>query len=217
MKLDRGFYLRPGLEVARDLIGKRLVRRSPEGVCAGIIVEAEAYLGPEDAGAHSYGGRPTPRTAIQYGPGGFAYVFMIYGMYNCLNVVANTEGKPEVVLLRALEPAEGVELMTERRGRGRKRPPKLRELCGGPGKLCVALDIRREHNGADLCGEELFLEEGQDPAPELVTDRRVNIDYAGAAADYPWRFLLKDSPFVSVPPRTGEKKALDKSSLRVIE
>ena len=194
-KLSRGFYLRPGLTVARELIGKRLVHISEEGVTAGMITEAEAYIGPWDRGAHSYGGRYTERTAIQFGPGGYAYIFLIYGLHVCMNVVANRENLPEVILLRALEPAEGLELMAKRR-----KQTRITALCSGPGKLCQAMGIGREHYGADLCGEELFLEEGQGPQPQVVTDRRINIDYAGEAAEYPWRFLLKDSAFVSVPP-----------------
>ena len=195
MKLPRSFYQESALLVAPALIGKRLVRRAPEGTAKGLIVEVEAYLGPEDAGAHSYGGRRTPRTEIQFGPGGFAYVFSIYGLHSCVNVVTNAPGKPEVVLIRALEPTEGLDLMRRRRGK-----EALSDLCNGPGKLCQALGITKAQYGADLLGEELYLEE-TGLRPPIETDARINIDYAGEAAGYPWRFLWKGSPFVSVPAR----------------
>lgn len=115
-KLNRNFYLRSAEELAPALLGKILVHKTAEGVTSGIIVETEAYIGPEDKGAHSCGGVPTARTAVMFGKGGFAYVYLIYGMYSCFNVVANVKDKPEAVLIRALEPLDGVELMKMRRG-----------------------------------------------------------------------------------------------------
>ena len=135
MKLQREFYLRDGLTVARELIGKKLVTNLPEGVTSGIIIETEAYMGAIDAAAHSYKGK-TERTKIFFGTGGFVYVYLIYGMNICTNVVANVENVPEAVLIRALKPVEGVELMNRRRGKN-----NLRELCSGPGKLSQALGI----------------------------------------------------------------------------
>ena len=199
-KLEREFYLRPGLVVAPELIGKRLVHRSPEGTTSGIIVEAEAYIGPEDAAAHSYQGRRTRRTEAMYGPGGYAYLYTIYGLHLCMNVVTAERDRPEAVLIRALQPEEGLEQMRARRGR-----TALRELCSGPGKLTSAMGIGREYYGADLCGEELYLEVLDRPAPPVAVGRRVNVDYAGVAAEYPWRFVWKDSPFLSVPLREGIK------------
>ncbi|MDO5399815.1 MAG: DNA-3-methyladenine glycosylase [Eubacteriales bacterium] len=196
MKLCREFYLRSGVEVARDLIGKVLVCRRPEGVTRGIIVETEAYMGHLDAAAHSYKAPSTGRTAIQYGPGGYAYVYTIYGLHTCMNVVANRPGCPEAVLIRALEPVGGIPLMQQRR-----KSQSLTALCSGPGKLAQAMGITMAQYGADLCGEELYLEEDDGPAPEILETKRINVDYAGEAADYPWRFLQKGSRFVSVPPR----------------
>ena len=191
MKLEREFYLRDGLTVARELIGKKLVTNLPEGTAGGIIVEAEAYMGKLDAAAHSYRGE-TERTKIFFGAGGFAYVYLIYGMYLCTNVVANVAGVPEAVLIRALEPTDGIELMRRRRGK-----QNLRELCSGPGKLSQALGVTKNFYGADLCGEEIFIET-TDFQAEVAATKRINIDYAGAAANYPWRFVAAGNKFLSV-------------------
>ncbi len=196
-KLKREFYLQDGLSLAQNLLGKILVRHAPDGVTKGRIVETEAYMGPADAAAHSYKNRPSQRTNIQYGPGGFAYVYLIYGMYYCLNVVANVAGKPEVALIRALEPVAGIEQMEARRG-GKTG----RALANGPGKLCQAMAIDKSCHELDLCGDILYIEEAPPPdALQILTSRRINIDYAGEAADYPWRFLLRDNAYVSCKPR----------------
>ena len=191
MKLSREFYLRDGLTVARELIGKKIVTRLPEGVTSGIIVETEAYMGTIDAAAHSYRGK-TERTKIFFGAGGFVYVYLIYGMYLCTNVVANVADVPEAVLIRALEPVDGVELMKFRRGR-----KNLRELCSGPGKLSQALGVTKNFYGADLCGDEIFIETTDFQATVAAT-KRINVNYAGAAADYPWRFVAAGNQFLSV-------------------
>ncbi len=191
MKLPREFYLRDGLTVARELIGKKLVTNLPEGVTSGIIVETEAYMGTLDAAAHSYHGK-TERTKIFFGAGGFVYVYLIYGMYICTNVVANVAEIPEAVLIRALEPVDGVELMRRRRGR-----KNLRELCSGPGKLSQALGVTKNFYGADLCGDEIFIET-TDFKTTVAATKRINVDYAGAAADYPWRFVAAGNKFLSV-------------------
>ena len=192
MKCCREFYLKSGLEVARDLIGKKLVHNSPEGLTSGIIVETEAYMGAIDAAAHSYKGL-TERTKIQFGVGGYAYVYLIYGMYTCMNVVVNVENIPECVLIRALQPIEGIELMKIRRKKN-----NLRDLCSGPGKLTQAMGITKNHYGIDLCGEEIFIEEVENFTPDITATKRINIDYAGDAANYFWRFILTDSKFLSV-------------------
>jgi len=189
MKLSREFYLRDGLTVARELIGKKIVTNLPEGVTGGIIVETEAYMGAIDAAAHTYRGK-TERTKIFYGAGGFVYVYLIYGMYICTNVVANVENVPEAILIRALEPVDGVELMKRRRGKN-----NLRGLCSGPGKLSQALGVTKNFYGADLCGDKIFIEDGE-KLPVLTTPR-INVDYAGAAADYLWRFVAANSKFLS--------------------
>jgi len=197
-RLPRRFYARPATEVAPDLLGKLLVHVTPEGTAGGYIVETEAYMGPQDKAAHSYGGRPTQRTRAMFGPPGHAYVYLIYGMYYCFNVVVAREGEPQAVLIRALEPAAGVELMARRRGKSPAAaqklladPRKLRTLTDGPGKLCQALGITQAQYGLDLTGDELFLTPGRsvDPA-DIRTTPRINVAYAGEWAQRPWRFLL---------------------------
>ena len=191
MKIQREFYLRGGLEVAKDLIGKKLVHNSADGLTAGIIVEVEAYLGKIDAAAHSYKGR-TARTEITFGEGGFAYIYLIYGKNICMNVVANFKDIPDAILIRALQPVEGINLMIERR-----QKKNLRELCNGPGKLTQAMAITKNHYGVDLCGDEIFIETVEDFQPEIVATKRINVDYAGDAANFLWRFIQKNNPYVS--------------------
>ena len=191
MKLPREFYLRDGLTVARELIGKKIVTNLPDGIAGGIIVETEAYMGAVDAAAHSYRGK-TERTKVFYGAGGFVYVYLIYGMHLCTNVVANVANIPEAVLIRALQPVDGVELMKRRRGKD-----NLRELCSGPGKLSQALGVTKNFYGADLCGAEIFIET-TDFNGAVAATKRINVDYAGAAADYPWRFVAAGNEFLSV-------------------
>ncbi|TMA49204.1 MAG: DNA-3-methyladenine glycosylase [Deltaproteobacteria bacterium] len=195
--LSRGVYLQPTLRVARTLLGKTLVHDSPEGRTAGRIVEVEAYRGPADRAAHSSGGRRTPRNEVMYGPPGYAYVYFIYGMYFCMNVVCQPAGVPEAVLLRALEPLEGVELM-----RRRRELPGGREwrLCRGPGALCRALGITRAENGADLVRGPLRIVDAPPvPAARVARTARIGVAYAGPDAARPWRFLLRGSPAVSGP------------------
>ncbi len=197
LRIKRDFYTRSADIVARELLGKLLVHRTAEGLTSGMIVEAEAYLGPDDDGAHSYGGRRTERTAIQYGPGGYAYVFSIYGMHFCFNAVCAAEGKPEVVLIRALEPVDGISLMEQRR-----KTQKRIELCNGPGKLCAALGITKGQYGLDLCGDELYIADYRQIAADKVrTSPRINIDYAEKYRDYPWRYYIDESPYVSKVPK----------------
>ncbi len=191
MKLPRGFYLRSGLEVAKDLIGKKLVHNSAAGLTAGIIVEVEAYMGKIDAAAHAYKGR-TKRTEITFGEGGFAYIYLIYGKNICMNVVANVAEIPEAILIRALQPVAGINLMQERRQKN-----NLRELCNGPSKLTQAMAITKNHYGVDLCGDKLFIETVENFQTEILATKRINIDYAGDAANFLWRFVQKNNNFVS--------------------
>jgi len=167
--------------VARELIGMRLVHRDGRTLRAGRIVETEAYLGPTDRAAHSFRGR-TPRTEVMFGPPGHAYVYFIYGFWNCLNVVTAPEGVPHAVLLRALEPLENADGRTS-----------------GPGLLCRALHIDRTQNGADLLGGELWLECAPRGAraPRIARATRVGVDYAGEWATRRWRFFDARSPYVS--------------------
>jgi DNA-3-methyladenine glycosylase len=184
--LPRRFYARSTVEVARDLLGKVLVH----GPTAGIIVETEAYLGGEDLAAHSARGL-TNRTRVIFGPPGHAYVYLIYGMYECLNLVAEQAGHPGCVLIRALEPVAGIDLMGERRGLGRK----LEQLANGPGKLTVAMGITRSHNGADVTrGQLVVREQACRREVEIHVTPRIGITQS---ADLPLRFVAAGNGFVS--------------------
>jgi len=194
-KLPREFYTRPNvLTVARELLGKLLVVPAKNGRrVSGIIVETEAYRGPQDRAAHSYGGRRTKRTETMYGTGGTAYVFFVFGMYYQFNVVTNVTDIPHAVLIRALEPVEGIELMRKRR---LGQPDH--NLTNGPGKLCLALGIDRKLDGADLLGNKVWLEEGEKvPRSQIASGPRIGIDYAEEWIDKPWRFWIKGNPYVS--------------------
>ena len=195
MKLPREFYTRPDvLEVARDLLGTKLVvpNRSDKRI-AGIIVETEAYRGPEDRASHAWNGRRTNRTETMYGIGGTAYVYFVYGMYNQFNVVTNIENIPHAVLVRAVEPVEGLDVMR------RRRPGRSEyELTSGPGRLCIAMGIDRGLDKADLLGDRVWIEEGVSVSPrQIARGPRIGIDYAEKWKDKPWRFWIKNNPFVS--------------------
>jgi DNA-3-methyladenine glycosylase len=184
--LPRSFYGRPATEVAREVIGKVLVH----GPAAGRIVEAEAYLGLTDLAAHASKGL-TPRTRVLFGPPGHAYVYLSYGMHECLNLVAEPEGEPGCVLIRALEPLAGIELMFRRRPAARR----LEDLASGPGKLTAALSITRRHYGADLTRGPLTVRAlDNEPGPEIGASPRVGVTLC---ADWPLRFYAKGSRFVS--------------------
>jgi DNA-3-methyladenine glycosylase len=198
-RLDRAFFERTDtLGVARDLLGKLLVVPDEQGRrVSGMIVEIEAYMGVTDKAAHSYGGRRTARNEVTYGPGGHAYVFFIYGMYFQLNFVLGPIGHAHVVLIRAVEPVEGIEVMRTRRG-----VMKDQNLTSGPGKLCIAFGIDRSLNGADLSGDQIWVEDHRSFGPgEISVGKRVGIDYAGEDAENPWRFWVTGNPFVSKVPK----------------
>jgi DNA-3-methyladenine glycosylase len=196
-KLGRDFYARPVLAVARDCIGKVLVHVTPEGETAGRIVEAEAYRGPLDLAAHSARGL-TRRTAAMFGPPGHAYVFRLYGTSWAMNLVTTAQGEPHAVLIRALEPLRGLELMAARR---HKRSDS-RELTNGPGKLTQAMAITGDDYGRDLCGPDLYLEDAGLRTGRIGRSPRINVEYAGPWAARPWRFYERGNRYVSVPPRT---------------
>jgi DNA-3-methyladenine glycosylase len=189
--LPRAFYARPVLSVAKACIGKLLVHRTEQGLAVGRIVETEAYRGPEDRAAHSFGGRRTARTEVMFGPPGHAYVFFVYGMHYQFNIVTTREGAPHAVLVRAVEPVLGVAWMAKRRN----LPEASRDLTNGPGKLCQAFAIGKREYGADLCGAELFLAEG--PRARSASSPRIGVDYAGDWAQKPWRFFDPKSRYVS--------------------
>jgi DNA-3-methyladenine glycosylase len=190
--LGPDFFARETLEVAQDLLGKLLVREVGGRVLWGRLVEVEAYCGPEDRAAHSSRGL-TPRTRVMYGPPGHAYVYVIYGMHHCLNLVTRPEGIPQAVLVRALKPGPGV---------GR---------CSGPGLICRALEIDRSLNGVPLRPPFLYVvDDGFRPQPELVVrSPRIGVEYAGEWASLPWRFCLDGPylPYLSRPPRPSPLSA----------
>lgn len=215
MKLTSDFYQRPDtIQIARDLLGKLLVIPDENGNrVSGMIVETEAYLGTTDRAAHSYGGRRTARNEITYALGGHVYVFFIYGMYYQLNIVCGEIDTPHVVLIRAVEPVEGIEIMRERRSRKKSKPGAVatgqmpdKNLTSGPGKLCIALNIDRGLNGENLSRENIWLEEYETLRDEKIeVGKRIGIDYAGEDAEKPWRFWKKANTFVSRLPRNFPK------------
>lgn len=198
-KLPREFYTRPNvLAVARQLLGKRLAVAEPDGThVSGIIIETEAYRGPEDRASHAYNGRRTKRTETMYKIGGTTYVYFVYGMYYQFNVVTNVAEIPHAVLIRALEPVGGIEWM-----RRRRRGQADHNLTNGPGKLCIALGIGRKLDGADLLGDEVWLEDGEPiKSAAIASGPRIGIDYADEWVNKPWRFWIRNNPLVSVTER----------------
>ena len=193
-RLSRAFFARDTLAVARELLGQRLVRVLDGRRLAGRIVEVEAYVGEDDQACHARCGR-TERNAPMYGPPGHAYVYFVYGMHHCLNVVTGEEGYPAAVLVRALEPLEGIEEMRTRRG---GRPDA--QLTSGPARLCQALDIDRRFDGGDLCAPDalLFLEEDI-PMPDdaVASGPRIGVRGNEVAIAIPWRFFIPDNRHVS--------------------
>ena len=201
MILPRPFYARPTLEVARDLIGKVLVHETRSGLAAGVIVEAEAYIGESDPACHAAPGL-TNRNAPLYGPPGIAYVYLNYGIHYLVNAVTEPQGSPAAVLIRALEPFEGESLMRRRRARGTGRGPHAfatPELCRGPGNLTRALGISLRQNRLDLTGGPLRIEDRRTPERSIAWSRRVGLN-VGVEAE--WRVFAYDSPAVSIT-RTG--------------
>lgn len=217
-RLGRDFFTTDGLTLARSLLGKVLVHVTPYGTVRGIITETEGYMGPEDKGAHTYGGKRTARTEPMFHIGGTSYVYLIYGMYSCMNVAANVEEIPQAVLIRMAEPFDGTSrrIMLRLReeglagrkktgdlaagkdaGRERGEPQKKNalsaHLADGPGRLCIAMDITRRDNDVDMVESNTFYwTEGIEVSGEEIAEgRRIGIDYAEEAADYLWRFTLK--------------------------
>ncbi|MSP39821.1 MAG: DNA-3-methyladenine glycosylase [Deltaproteobacteria bacterium] len=191
LKLSRSFYEQSTVDVAKLLLGKFLVRKHSDGDCIGRIVETEAYIGPQDLACHGSKGR-TKRTEVIFGPPGRVYVYLIYGFYNMLNLVTEAKDYPAAVLIRAVEPLTGIEMMKQCR-----RTDELRNLASGPGKLCQAFAIDRRLNDADACGKELYVEDRGEPAPKMLATPRIGVDYAGKWKDKRLRFIVRDNEFVS--------------------
>lgn len=174
-RLGRQFFARPTLTVAKEMLGKYLVFQGK----VGRVVETEGYLGPEDLGSHARSG-PTPRNSIMFGPPGFVYVYMTYGLHFMLNITTEIGGVPGAVLIRALEPTLGIKGATN-----------------GPARLTKALGINLSHKGLDITGKTMYLEDRGDKIEEITETSRVGIEYAGEFAKKPWRFFLKGNKFVS--------------------
>ncbi len=203
-RLPRAFYDRPTLDVARDLLGRVLVRRIGGTTTAGVIVEVEAYIGEADPACHAAPG-PTPRNAPLYGRPGFAYVYLNYGIHCLTNVVTEAPGAPAAVLIRALEPIEGLEVMRRRRARPDKGVPGRRDLadealCRGPGNLSRAMGITLRQNRADLCGPELCVEDRGHRVADVAWTSRVGIT---VGREHQWRGYVVGSPAVSAGKATG--------------
>lgn len=196
-RLPRTFFQRDAVTLAKALLGQRLVHLVEGQRIAGDIVETEAYLGEPDRAAHTFGGRRTPRNETMWQNGGHCYVYFTYGMHHCANVVASVAGDPVAVLLRALEPTEGLDAMYAQRPAARRET----DLCSGPAKLCAALGLDRRHDGVDLVeNPTLFIEQRRQrrlPDRLIHTGPRIGIDSAGDWRDKPLRFHIADNPHVS--------------------
>jgi len=190
-KLDKDFYMKDAVSVAKNLLGKYLIKNTDEGYVGGMIVETEAYMGPKDDAAHSYNLKRTKRNEAMYEEGGVTYVYFIYGMYYCLNIVTNKPNIPQAVLIRAVEPKFGLNIMI------RNRNTDLKNLTNGPAKLCRALDIDLSYNKVSLLSDKLFITQGEEVKNKIVSTKRINIEYARNYKDKPWRFIVKNSKFLS--------------------
>ena len=205
MRLRREFYARPTLIVAPDLLGKVLVHRTQAGITSGIVVEVEAYVGESDPACHAAPG-PTKRNAPMYGPPGHAYVYLNYGVHPLVNVVTEPEKSPAAILIRALEPLDGIPLMRRRRMRSRtirhKKPARIpdHELCRGPGNLTHAMGISLKDTGIDLLGDKLYIEDRGHRIEEISWSPRIGIS---VGTDHPWRCYA--AGHVSVSGRVSKK------------
>ncbi len=187
-RLDRNFYNRSTLKVAQELLGKYLVIEKDGKYVSGKIVETEAYIGPDDPASHAYRGL-TSRNKVMFGDPGYAYVYLTYGMHHCLNFVTERKGFPAAVLIRALEPADGIEIIKKRR-----KVEDLENLTNGPAKLCQALGIDRTLNGADLCSDIFYVEDRGNKPNKIVSTSRIGIK---EGKEKKWRFYIENNEFVS--------------------
>lgn len=194
-KLPRSFYDRDTVQVARELLGQLLVRTMPDGtrlICR--ITETEAYVGRMDKACHAYNYRRTPRTQTMFARPGTAYIYLIYGMHCCLNLVTEPEGEPSAVLIRGAIPVKNVDIIAENRFACKQEDMSAyqrKNFLNGPGKLCRGLGLTRAQNGLDLLGDELFLSPAPPPL-SYFTGKRIGIDYAQEAVDFPWRFRTEE-------------------------
>jgi DNA-3-methyladenine glycosylase len=195
-KLPKDFYLRDNvIQISKDLLGKFLFTRIDGKVTGGMIVETEAYRAPEDKASHAYNHRKTSRTEVFYNDGGLAYIYLCYGIHYLFNIITNTKENPHAVLIRAIEPKEGIETMLHRR----KKTKPDHSLTAGPGSLSMALGITTKHNDTDLLGNTIWVEDQGIiiPEKEIIKSPRVGIAYAEEYAPKPWRFRVKGNPWTS--------------------
>ena len=201
MIIDKSYFKSDALFLAKDLLGKVLVREIDGKIIKSKIVETEAYIGKTDKACHAYNGKRTTRTEVLYSEGGVAYVYLIYGMYNCLNVVTGEKEEAEAVLIRALEPLNEFNYISNKRFNEdyeKLSNQKKISLTNGPGKLCKALSIDRSLNYCKLYEKgELYIEEGDNESFDVVTTKRIGIDYAEEAKDFMWRFYIDKNKYVS--------------------
>lgn len=198
--LNFDFYNRDTIVVAKELLGKNLIRTINGQKLISRIVETEAYIGPIDKAAHSYNNKKTARNEVMFKKAGHAYIYFIYGMYYCFNIVTEEEDKPCAVLIRAVEPIDGLDLMSINRYKktlSEITKSQYKNLTNGPSKLCMALNLDKKLNGINLFTEELYVEESSYKDFEIVETTRINIDYAEEARFFPWRFYIKNNPWVS--------------------
>lgn len=211
-KLPQSFYTRANvLKISRELLGKFLVTNIGDVKTSGMITEVEAYEGEIDRASHAYNGRRTKRTEIMYNQGSTAYIYLCYGIHQMFNIVTNTQNIPHAILVRSLEPIEGIEEMLLRRNRAKIDYT----LTVGPGSLCQALGIQLKYSGVSLLSDTIWLEDREIkiPARKIGVSRRVGVDYAGAAAAWPYRFFIKENPWVSKAPKESKGRARDRLSL----
>ncbi len=196
MVLKADFFNTDAISLAKKLLGKIIVREINDNIIKCMIVETEAYVGPKDKACHAFNNKRTKRTEVMFWDSGFSYVYLIYGMYYCFNIVASDKEKPEAVLIRAVEPIEGVDLIKENR---KIKSNKIKDLTNGPGKLCQALSIDKTFNGFNLTkGDKLYLENGDKiNETKIESSPRINIDYAEEYIDKKWRFFIKNNNFLS--------------------
>jgi DNA-3-methyladenine glycosylase len=197
LKLPQSYYLQDDVVViARDLIGKRIVSVIDGDLTSGIITETEAYRGYDDKACHAHLGRFTERTKIMYEEGGVAYVYLCYGIHHLFNIITNSKDRADAVLIRAVAPIEGIEVMLERRSKEQLD----KTLTSGPGNFTKAFGLDRSHYGADLTGDQVWIEEDKNVVlkeKEIRVSKRIGIDYAEEDKDLPWRFYLNSSIYVS--------------------
>lgn len=198
MKLPKHFYLRPDVaEIARDLVGKSLFTNTNGMITGGMIVEAEAYCGATDRACHAYKNKCTDRTKVMFDAGGIAYVYLCYGIHYLFNIVTNSEGYADAILIRAVEPTHGLDVIRMRRNSDNRSV----NLTSGPGKLTKALGIDLMHNGADLTQDQIWIEDSgiTFSSDHIVSTTRIGVEYSGIDAFLSWRYYIKNNKWVSKP------------------